>query len=75
MHGVTVGQWLAGSSFNQGVGGSIPVPVDVSLCKPLNPEFLPVAMYTVYECHISRFGYNEMKKYFMLCVLKLHSFY
>jgi len=29
----TVGQWLAGLSFNQGVGGSIPALVDVYLGK------------------------------------------
>jgi len=35
-----MGQWLAGPSFNQGVGGSIPALVDVSLSKTLNPELL-----------------------------------
>jgi len=45
-----VGQWAAGPSFNQGVGGSIPALVDVSLSKTLNPELLPVAAFTVYEC-------------------------
>jgi len=35
--------------FNQGVGGSIPAPVDVSLSKTLNPELLPVAVSTAYE--------------------------
>jgi len=39
-------------SFNQGVGGSIPALVDVSLSKTLNPEMLPVAMTTVYECNM-----------------------
>jgi len=39
----TAGQWSAGPSFNQGVGGSIPALVDVSLSKTLNPELLPVA--------------------------------
>jgi len=45
-------------SFNQGVGGSIPALVDVSLSKTLNPELLPVAVSTVYECNmiVSRFG-------------------
>jgi len=38
-----VGQCVAGPSFNQGVGGSIPALVDVSLSKTLNPEWLPVA--------------------------------
>jgi len=46
--GATMGQWLAGPSFNQGVGGSIPALVDVSLSKTLNPELLPVAASTVY---------------------------
>jgi len=32
---------------NQGVGGSIPALVDVSLSKTLNPEMLPVAVYGV----------------------------
>jgi len=55
---VTVGQSVAGLSFNQGVGGSIPSLVDVSLSKTLNPELLPVAASTVYECNriASRFG-------------------
>jgi len=44
----TMGQWLAGPALNQGVGGSIPAPVDVSLSKTLNPELLPVAASTVY---------------------------
>jgi len=39
----TVGQWVAGPSFNQGVGGLIPAQVDVSLSKTLNPKLLPVA--------------------------------
>jgi len=39
----TVGQWLAGPSFNQGVGGSIPALVHVSLSETLDPELLPVA--------------------------------
>jgi len=47
---VTVGQWLAGLSFDHEVGGSIPFLVDVSLSKTLNPELLPVAVSTVYEC-------------------------
>jgi len=42
----TVGQWVAGPSFNQGVGGSIPALVDVSLSKTLNPELLPAATST-----------------------------
>jgi len=44
-----MGQWVAGPSFNQGVGGSISALVDVSLSKTLNPELLPVAASTVYE--------------------------
>jgi len=32
----TASQWLAGLSFNQGVGGSIPALVDVSLSKTLS---------------------------------------
>jgi len=53
-----VGHWLAGPSLNQGVGGLIPALVDVPLSKTLNPELLPVAVSTVYECNIivSRFG-------------------
>jgi len=43
---VTVGRWLAGPSFNQGVGGSIPVLADVSLSK------LSVAVPTVYESNM-----------------------
>jgi len=43
---MTVGQWLAGLFFNQGVGDSIPALVDV-LSKTLNPEFLPEAVSTV----------------------------
>jgi len=56
--GATVGQWSAGPSFNQGVGGSIPARVDVSVSKTLDPELLPVAASTVYECNriVSRFG-------------------
>jgi len=52
------GQWVAGPSFNQGVGGSIPALVFVSLSKTLNPELLPVAVSTVYECNrsVNRFG-------------------
>jgi len=46
----TMGQWVAGPSFNQGVGGSIPALVDVSLSKTLTPELLPVAESTVYDC-------------------------
>jgi len=45
-----VGQWSAGLSFNQGVGGSIPALVDVSLSKTLNSELLPVAVSPVYQC-------------------------
>jgi len=37
-----VGQWLAGPSVNQGVGGSIPALGNVSLRKTLDPELLPV---------------------------------
>jgi len=47
MRCVTVGQWLASTSFNQVVGGSIPAVVDVSLSKTLNPELLPVAVFMV----------------------------
>jgi len=47
-----VGQWSAGLSFNQGVGGSIPARVNVSLSKTLNPELLLVAESTVYECNV-----------------------
>jgi len=45
-------------TMGQGVGGSIPTLVDVSLSKTLNPELLPVAASTVYECNriVSRFG-------------------
>jgi len=48
------------SSF-QGVGGSIPALVDVSLSKTLNPELLPVAVSTVSECNriVSRFGWKR----------------
>jgi len=57
---LNVVQWLADLSFNQGVGGSVPALIDVSLSKTLNPEFLPVAVSTVYECNmiVSRFGSN-----------------
>jgi len=53
-----MGQWVAGPSFNQGVGGSIPALVDVSLSKTLNPELLHVAASMVYECNriVSCFG-------------------
>jgi len=53
-----MGHWVAGPSFNQGVGGSIPALVDVSLSKTLNPELLRVAASTMYECNriVSRFG-------------------
>jgi len=53
-----LGQWLAGPSVNQGVGGLIPALVDVSLSKTLNPEWLPVAVSTVCESNriVSRFG-------------------
>jgi len=44
--------------FNQGVGGSIPALVDVSLSKALNPELFPIAVST---------GYEHVK---FLCVLK-----
>jgi len=40
-------QWLGGQSFYQGVGGSIPALVDVSLSKTLQPDLLPVAVSTV----------------------------
>jgi len=43
--GLIVGQWLAGLAYNQGVGGSVPALVDVSLSKTLHPELLPVAVY------------------------------
>jgi len=54
---MTVSQRLAGLSFNQGVAGSIPTLVDVSL----NPEFLPVVVSTEYECNmiVSRSGYKR----------------
>jgi len=54
----TVGQWSAGLSLNQGVGGLIPALVDVSLSKTPNPKLLAVAVSTVYECNriVSRFG-------------------
>jgi len=64
--GSTVGQRSAGLFFKQGVGGSIPALVDVSLSKTFNPEGLPVAASTVYECNmtVSPFGWklqlNEM---------------
>jgi len=56
--GAAMGQWVAGPSVNQGVGGSIPTLVDVSLSNTLVPEMLPVAASTVYECNriVSRFG-------------------
>jgi len=59
--GATMGQWLAGPSFNQGVGGSIPALVNMSLSKTLNPELLPVAASTVHECDriVSRFGWKR----------------
>jgi len=47
------GQWSAGLSFHQGVGGSIPALVDLSLSKTLNPDLLPVAVSTVYKCNMS----------------------
>jgi len=45
-------------SINQGVGGSIPALVEVSLSTALNPECLPVAVSTMYEWNmiVSRFG-------------------
>jgi len=48
---------LWGPSSNQGVGGSIPALVDVSLSKTPNPDLLPVAVST-YEWNRmgSRFG-------------------
>jgi len=51
MYGATMGEWVAGPSLNQGVGGSIPALVDVSLSKTLHPELLPVAASTVNECN------------------------
>jgi len=53
-----VGQWLAGLSFIEGLGGSIPALANVSLSKTLNPELFPVAVSTVYDCNmiVSRFG-------------------
>jgi len=48
--GQSVGQRSADPSFNQGVGGSIPALVYVSLNKTLNPELLPVSVYKVHEC-------------------------
>jgi len=35
-----------------GVGGSILALVDVSLSKTLNPDLLPVAVSTMYECNV-----------------------
>jgi len=35
------GEWSAGPSVSQGVGGSIPALGDVSLSKTLDPELLP----------------------------------
>jgi len=51
-------QWVAGPSYNQRVGGSIPALVDVSLSKTLNSERLLVAVSTVCECNmiVGRFG-------------------
>jgi len=46
----TVGQWLAGPSFSQGISGSTRALVDVSLSK--TPELLPLAVSTVYECNM-----------------------
>jgi len=43
---------IIGPSFNQGVGGSIPALVYVSLSKTLNPELLFVAASTVHECNM-----------------------
>jgi len=51
-----VGQWFAGLSFNQGVGGSI--PVDVSLSKTLNPELLPLAVYDALDKSVSSMTCN-----------------
>jgi len=60
----TVGQWLAGLPLNQGVGGSIPALVDVSLSKTLNPALLCVAVSTVYEwnMNVSCCGYKRQLK-------------
>jgi len=48
----------AALSFHQGVGGSIPALVDVSLNKTRDPELLRVAVATLYECNmiVSLFG-------------------
>jgi len=43
-------QRAAGPSLNQGVGGSTPALIHVSLSKTLHPELLPVAVSTVYGC-------------------------
>lgn len=55
---MVVGQWLAGPSFHQRVGGLIPALVGVSLSNTLNTELLPGAVSTMYECNmvLSRFG-------------------
>jgi len=58
--GATVCQWVAGPAFNQGVGGSIPALVDVSLSKALDPESLPVAVSTVCECHVIQRQLNDV---------------
>jgi len=55
--------------LHQGVGGAIPALVDVSLSKTLNPELLPVAVFTVYECNIFRLFEYLFKK------LKINSIY
>jgi len=68
----TVGQRSAGTSFNQGVGGSIPARVDVSLSKTLSPEWLPVprlqcmnvpwlsdAFGSLKEFSLDRFGWRH----------------
>jgi len=59
-----LGQRSAGLSFNQGVGGSIPALVDVSLSKTLNPELLPVAESTVCECNMIVSKYQVMLYFF-----------
>jgi len=51
--------WLAGLSFNQRIGGSIPALVDVSLSKTLNPDLLPVAELCLRGMNVRRFGALE----------------
>jgi len=59
-----IGSVVSRSSFNQGVGGSIPARVTVSLSMTLNPEMLPVAVATVRECKSLRI--NALAKYHVM---------